>query len=251
MPIRSGTTRERLIRLAIFGVMCAVASALFLRDAFYGYPRANAAQARDEFPEIMAELPRINADVTEDRCKRIEENQMTLEEAEQILGEPAFSDDREAFWVGPSGFVKADLKRSGVISKARWNKGRHTSRDLAVQTVLGALAGFLAIPALVFLVRAAGTCVLLDEKGLTYNREETILWEEMKGLDASLFKRKGRVTLDFERGGNARGQRLDSFHVARFDDIVSEICQRKGFESPLKKAEAKSPSETSTGQPTT
>jgi len=244
MPIRSGTTRERLVRLAIFGVMCSVASGWFLRDAFYAYPRDNAAQARDEFPEIMTELPAINSEVTESVCERIEPDQMTLEEAEQILGKPAFSNNREAYWVGPAGFVKADLTRRGVISKARWHKGRHSAQDLVVQKALGTLAGFLAIPALVFLVRAAGTSVVLDEKGLTWNREETILWEEMKGLDAKVFKQKGRVTLEFERGGKARRQRLDNYVVARFDDIVAEICQRKGFESPLKKAETKSPSDT-------
>jgi len=32
--------------------------------------------------------------------------------------------------------------------------------------------------------------------------------------------------------------RLDSYHIARFDEIIGAVCERKGFESPLRARQA-------------
>ena len=89
------------------------------------------------------------------------------------------------------------------------------------------------------MIRAARIRAVLDEQGLVYNQGEPITWDQMRALDASRYKRKGYVRLYYERGGKPGQQKLHSFHIARFKEIVGEICARKGFESPLEQPERK------------
>ena len=89
------------------------------------------------------------------------------------------------------------------------------------------------------------THLLLDDTGLTYNRGPLIRWEDMKALDISTFARKGWVHLIYEQSGPERSRmseqraggeqrlKLDEYHLARFDEVIDEICVRKHFENPL------------------
>lgn len=218
--------------------MCTGACALFLWDGFFKYPNENARKAWEQFPEEVSQEPAYDKDLIEADFRRIQADKMTLADARNILGEPAFNNGAEVFWVGKAGYVQARINFSEMITSARWNEGRHTVRDLIVQKTLGALCGLLAIPALLILVRAAGTRVILNDEGLLYNSEELIRWDDMKALDSANCKRKGWVTLEYEREKARRRQRLDRYHIARFDEIVAEICQRKGFASPLESPDA-------------
>lgn len=224
--------------------MCAGACALFLWDGFFKYPNENARKAWDQFPEEVSQEPVYDKDLTEADFHRIQADKMTLADARKILGEPAFNNGAEVFWVGKAGYVQARINFSEMITSVRWNKGRHTVRDLIVQKTLGALCGFVAIPALLLLVRAAGTRVVLDDEGLHYNRGALIGWDDMKALDSANYKRKRWVTLEYEREETRRRQRLDRYHLARFDEIVAEVCRRKGFASPLKSPDASPTSDT-------
>jgi hypothetical protein len=239
MCIESGTTRERLIRLGIVTIMCAVASTVFLRDGFIKYPRENAERARDNFPAGPEELkklplpefnPRVTAKAFENVHKR-----MTIEELKNLLGEPAYSTKADVFWVGKQGCIHVWLDRAGLVKRSEM-RAKYTARDLLVQKTLGALSGALALVALIALLRAASLKVVLDDRGLSYNRGPTIEWDQMRALDNSRYQTKGWVTLTYERGPRSEQQRLDSYHVGKFREIITEICSRKGFESPLAQA---------------
>ena len=236
--IRSGTTRERLIRWGLFTAMCAVASGLFFYDGFVKWPRRNAEQAAENFPGPHEGPVEINALVTRENCAAIRPR-MSLQQVKDILGEPAYEDGQCAFWVGPGGFLRCQLSGQQVRSPApKFQRAAHPAADLATQKFLGALAGLAAIVALTFLVRAAGTRVVLDDAGLTTPRTGQIRFEQMKSLDTERYKKKGWVTLHYDAGGEEAEVRIDSYHVARFDEIISELCRRTGFESPLEPKEA-------------
>jgi hypothetical protein len=241
--IRSGTTRERLIRWGLFTAMCAVASGLFFYDGFVKWPRRNAEQAAENFPGPHEGPVEINALVTRENCATIRQG-MGLPQVKEILGEPAYEDEQVVFWVGPGGFLqwRLDGRRVGY-PPPRFQRAAHPAADLATQKFLGALAGLAAIVALTFLVRAAGTRVVLDDAGLTTPRTGQIRFEQMKSLDTERYKKKGWVTLHYDAGGEEAEVRLDSYHVARFDEIISELCQRTGFESPLEQKEVQTAEE--------
>ena len=79
---------------------------------------------------------------------------------------------------------------------------------------------------------------MLDDTGLTIPRTGQIHFEQMKSLDTERYKKKGWVTLHYDAGGEEAEVRIDSYHVARFNEIISELCQRTGFASPLEPKEA-------------
>ena len=232
MTVESGNTRETLVRLTIVTLACAVFCGMFLRDGFVKYPRENAEFAREDFPEPTNETPLINPLVTEEALDKVHKN-MSLEELEEFLGEPAYNNGVEVFWVGKVGYIRVKLSRAGLVEQSVWKQGKRTATDLHWQVVGAVLTGLLTVVFVVLLIRAAGTKVVLDEKGLTCNRGETIAWDQMRSLDTSLYKRKGWVMLHFERGGTTGQQKLHSFHIAKFKEIVGEICARKSFESPF------------------
>ena len=228
MTIQSGTTRERLIRWGLFAVMCAVASGLFFYDGFVKYPRQNAAQAAENFPTQPEKPPGINARATPENCAKIRPG-MGLPEVKDILGEPAYLDRDVAFWVGPAGWIRCKLNGLQVdYPSPKFREGSHPRMDLNWQKVLGALTGLLAIVALTVLIRAAGTHFVLDDQGLTTRRTGLISYDQMKSLDTEEVKR-GRVTLYYEAGGEPAELRIDNYRIARFNEIIVGLCERKGF----------------------
>ncbi len=55
----------------------------------------------------------------------------------------------------------------------------------------------------------------------------------MKALETEMFDKKGWVDLVYDENGAERDIRLDEYHLARFDEVIDAICERKGFRNPL------------------
>ena len=238
MSIESRTTKETLIRLSIATLACAIFCVMFLRDGFVKYPRENLEFARERFPQQAAEVPSANPLATREAIDQVHKG-MSLEEVQQVLGEPAFNNQVEVFWVGRTGYIWAKLNRAGLVEQSTWEDAPHTMSDLQWQKVGAVVAAVLTVVGLAFLIRAARIKVVLDDGGLTYNRGPAIEWDQMRSLDSSLYKRKGWVMLHFERGGMAGQQKLHGFHIAKFKAIVTELCARKGFDSPFVETKTK------------
>ena len=238
MKIESGTTRETLVRLGIVTLACLILCVLFLRDGLVVWPRENAQHMGDQFPEPAKKTPIINPAITESSLNQVHKGERVTK-LEEDFGEPAFDNGVEVYWLGRSGFVWAKLDRSGLVEQSKWEDAPHTRTDLQWQMVGAVITAVLTVIAGWFLIRAARIRAVLDEQGLVYNQGEPITWDQMRALDASRYKRKGYVRLYYERGGKPGQQKLHSFHIARFKEIVGEICARKGFESPLEQPERK------------
>lgn len=82
-------------------------------------------------------------------------------------------------------------------------------------------------------MRVRGTRLVLDESGLTYQGKGPISWDAMRRLDTARFNEKGWVDLRYDESGTENSIRLDEYHIARFEEVIDEICTRKGFENPL------------------
>ncbi|UCG32683.1 MAG: hypothetical protein JSU68_13580 [Phycisphaerales bacterium] len=232
MKIESGTTRETLVRLGIVTLACLILCILFLRDGLVAWPRENAEYMGEKFPDPAKEPPSMNPSITEGLLDRIHKGDR-LAKLEEELGEPSFNNDVEVFWVGKSGYIWAKLDRAGLVEQSTWEDAPHTRTDLQWQMIGAVITAVLTVIAGWLLIRAARTRVVLDDRGLVCNRGEPIEWNQMRLLDSSRYKRKGFVWLHYERGGQPGQQKLHSFHIARFKEIIGEICARKGFESPL------------------
>lgn len=240
MKIESGTTRETLVRLGIVTLACLILCILFLRDGLAAWPRENAQFMGEQFPEPAEEPPSINPLITESALDQVHKGDR-LAALEEKLGEPAFNNGVEVFWVGKGGYIWAKLNRAALVEQSKWADAPHTRTDLQWQMVGAAITAVLTVIAGGLLVRAARTRVVLDDRGLVCNRGEPITWDQMRALDVSRYKRKGYVRLHYERDGRPGQRKLHSFHIARFKEIVGEICARKRFESPLEQSKKKEP----------
>ena len=118
---------------------------------------------------------------------------------------------------------------------------RHRPVDILLQKGLAVGFAVLSVIAAVHLVRVVRTRAVLDDQGLVYNRGPVIGWDHMTALDSDRYEAKGWVDLIYDSGGGQQRRRLDSYHLARFDDLIDEICHRKGFRNPLPEPSVRPP----------
>jgi len=100
------------------------------------------------------------------------------------------------------------------------------------QKVFATLVGAVALVGLIQLIRIVRTRVVLDDEGLTYNGK-LVRWEDMTALDSERYHEKGWVDLEYTANGAKTYLRIDNYKVKAFKEIVSAICERKGFPSPF------------------
>lgn len=137
----------------------------------------------------------------------------------------------------------------GWIGYPRDNKVRqqagagleHSREDILTQKCMAGGCALAVIAAAVHLVRVLRTRVVLDDQGLRYGRKPVIGWDQMRGLDSQRYEAKGWVALVHQSPSGESRQRLDSYHLAGFEDMVDAICERKGFANPLPEPERRGP----------
>jgi hypothetical protein len=143
-------------------------------------------------------------------------------------------------WFAYDGWIGYPRENQEDLNAGR-NQPRHAR--LSIQTQRSLAAGFvvLSIIAAVHLIRVLRTRAVLDDQGMVYNRGPVIGWDQMTALDCAQYEAKGWVDLVYESGGRQRRRRLDSYHLARFDDLIDELCRRKGFRNPLPEPSVRPP----------
>ncbi len=262
MQIQCGSTGEHKIRTSIFLLMCFGMAAWFAYDGLLGYPRANMDWVRQHMnpkPEDLrfdarvnrrhlAELVgRMRLDPGVERAAReagasarfwmsgqtirVEEGVSTAE-LTAMLGEPAMVHEDHHWFVGPAMYARFGVRDGRVRELEIAESPEHTEGDIMGQKYLAlALSLIGAVMAVRFLAVVLPTTVL-DDAGLKVGRHR-IAWDEMVGLDAAQYARKGWLDLRYRRDGQDRRVRLDSYHIGRFDEIITEICTRLNLPSPL------------------
>jgi len=245
MKIESGTTTEHRVRLGIFLAMCVVFAAYFGYDGLWGYPAKNLEWARQNInlpAEQKADL-RTNPKVLMAALREVKPG-MTEQEVEALLGEPAVVIEGQGlfaatdrWYVGPAAYAHIRFM-GGVVDgaiEAHDNKEK-SEADIGLQKILGVILGIVSIGVGIHYLRINLMRTVLDETGLTVKGRQ-IAWGQIKELDTSDYDRKGWLDVVYDGSGGSQRVRLDSYHIARFDEIIAAICERKDFVSPLKPKE--------------
>lgn len=235
MPIVSGTTRERLIRAAATTFLAVVIGVWFGYDGFVDYPRENWDYIRSNYlaqpPDSPTTLPVPDPDIGPHTPESL--SAATLPDLEEQLGPAHFRTEDRALWIGAGwGALIASLDPAGNITALNWDRAKHTATDILWQKILCGFCLAVGLVLLVHLARLLRFRVSLDEAGLHIGAT-SVPWDRMRALDISAFKNKGWVELEYDCEGQPARLRLDSYHIDRFDDIIREICTRRGFTSPL------------------
>lgn len=249
MRIESGPTNERRIRNTLLAIMVAVFGAWFAYDGWVGYASKN----HEEFLGQLAPGERDKARVgpvyrhlryqesggrdywSTEVNRALSQSNVTngRKTVESVIGGPPSYETAEAwYYFGPAYQLKIPISgdQPGAAIPGRAQK---KEADIFTQKCLAIVLGFLTLYLIWFVMRVGRTRLVLDDAGLVYQGIGPIRWEDMKSLDIAAFARKGYVFLIYDDHGSERRMKLDEYHLARFDDVIDEICARKGFENPL------------------
>ncbi len=256
MRIESGPTTERKIRTTLMLLMVAVFSVWFGYDGMVGWPKQNHREFLQQIP--LDERPKaasgpIYPGITEisvDGARAALKEAVTAAQQHDALakffgGPPTYENAEGIHYFGVIYRVTARLQE-GRIAEVDGRRGQRSNYDLLFQKYLSGSLGVLALYLLWFVLRVRGTRLVLDESGLKLNGVGPVSWNDMKALDTSRFHKKGWLDLVYGGNGDERRMRLDEYHLARFDDVIDEICRRKGFENPLPVKEPAATDPTST-----
>jgi hypothetical protein len=113
-----------------------------------------------------------------------------------------------------------------------WPSTQHSEGDIRLQKIIAVILGAVSLVLAWNLYKTLTTSAVLDEQGLTINGR-AISWEAMQELRTDQYREKGWVDLVCEVAGRRQEQRIDSYHFERFKEMITAICERKGFVSPL------------------
>jgi len=234
MRIETGTTSDRRNRILILLVMCVGFSTWFAYDGFVGYPAKNMEWARQFLPpegkqRTLHPNPRATVAALEKLREVVGVGGVAVEKVTAEIGEPAFRDDGHLYYIGPAAFASFEIRGDRVVGIERIEAQTEPSEsDIRNQKALALILAVVAVGVLVHLVRISRERVVLDDEGLKI-RGQVITWDEMESIDGSRLQDKGWVTLTYQRGGQARSIRLDSFSLDRFEEILNAIREKKGF----------------------
>ncbi len=194
---------------------------------------------------------------------------ITTEELKQRLGEPTEVQPMTLWFVGATAYAKVELDDGKVAGVQVEKNSERTKSDILLQKILSIVLGLWGLLVLAKCLSAIRLRIVLDDDGLTWNHLK-LAWDRMSGLDISGYPDKGWVDLSHDRQRipplplglrlllgvrtaalrvafigaavdamvrdlvpSAFPLRLDSYHIRRFDEIVTAICEKKGFVSPL------------------
>lgn len=238
--IKTVSTVERIVRNGIFTALLLGYGVYFLYDGYRGYPQKNFRQARADVPaDVQDEVSidwSLNRARAEDAVKKGEPYASVVE----ALGPPAWTgpiDDtgrHRAVWFAPGGIVDVIYNSRGVVLPASaWRDGQKKEHDLLVQKILGfalvPVGCFLLLRLLLMMTRGAE----MTDAGLKPSGQPMIPFEAMKGWDATTYRKTGRLTLLFERGGESASYVMDDYKLSAFKKLVDRIVERTGLENPL------------------
>jgi len=245
MHIESGPTTERIVRTSLLVAMVVVFAIWFSYDGWIGYPKVNYKDHIDQFP--VQEQEAVRTESARRVYENIQENiipalekalrEPTLAEQKAAIeavvgGPPSYETDQSLYYFGPAYRVKIPVWQVGSI-KVVGQQTPKSRADILGQQVIAGVLGVFALGLIWFLLRVVRTRLKLDDIGLTFKGKGPIAWDDMIDLDTSRFNEKGWVDLIYNDHGTQRKLRLDEYHIARFEDVIDAICEKKGFENPL------------------
>lgn len=253
MRIECGSTRERKVRSTLLFVFVAACGLWFAFDGWIKYPKENLEGFRKELPveerDQVADVrpyPSVTPD-TLDAAREAVKGSGAAQALEKLYGGPPTHKNADGwYYFGPAYMVRIPLKNGLPTRPVTESKAAHSETDFFFQRTVAVMLAGISLGCLWQLNRAFRTRLELSEDGLKHKGRGPIPWNSMKSLDSSRFDKKGWVDLHYD-DGQERTVRLDEYHISAFDEVMAEICNRKGFANPIRRAGAESRSDGTDG----
>lgn len=230
--------------MGILLAMLVFFAAYFAYDGLRRYPAKNLELARQNINNVPAEQKasiRTNPRVTMSELDRIDPG-MTREQVRTILGAPAATVEQggvESEWyVGPAAWAEIRYLGGKVRKVVPTESTNKSESDIRLQKILAAGLGIASLVMAVYYVRINTMRTVLDDSGLR-SKGRRVSWEQITELDTSDYDRKGWLDVIYRDNGDTDTLRLDSYHIKQFDEIVTTICERKGFACPIRPKQAR------------
>ena len=246
-PIISGTTRERIVRSLAIWAMVAVFSGWFLYDGYIGWPHQNLTKAVEALDPVPEELPPLDRSATPEAADALRRDiaqaqgtrhRLTRADVEDRLGAPGWRSTGEGVtrmcYFGPAGMIRVTTS-GDLATEAEFVNGKHDPLDLKMQLILGYGLLPVSLFLLIQVLRAVATRVVLDDHGLKIGGKAAVPYEAMVRLESDQFKKKGVIDLVYQDRDAEKKVRLDEYVIREFAAIVTEICNRRSFPSPMER----------------
>ncbi len=239
MRLESGPARTDTLWNAGVLIACVALAGWFFYDWRVGYPKANREIAQRRLAELLGRADRVPDPLpdkpTKDDFVRLQKRKVSdLREVRRLLGEP-LTTKRDAgrqidYYASAYGLGMVPHVGNRVfIEEIRWDKWEHTYAEIQQQYWCALIALLFGAYFAWRTFRSATLRVVLDDDGIVYAGKR-IQWDAVERLDN--YSPKGWVDLFYQLNGREHKIRLDNQKVARFDEIIDAICERKGFADP-------------------
>lgn len=264
MRIESGPAWGDRIYFLIFSVICVGLFGYFMYDWQIGYYHKNEKKIAAELSPVVggaeaerivdAGLPEEPTSVTfEQTAEQLVDRDQgpPLAEVTEMLGsEPVHVTEPQqtsqgaestAYFASRYGVGRV-LLRNGQVAMARnksgerapetwvWGSGFKSKSDIEGQLWWGLIPLVVGLYALYRTTKAWTLRAVVDERGLQY-RGELIPYDQMTALRD--FNPKGWIDLYYSADDQQKKLRLDNQKIARFDEIVAAICDKKGYDNQV------------------
>ncbi len=234
--LESGPAKfDRNYWLVVCVVFVAVA-AYFFYDGAVGYRKQNIAEAKRQLlswvdgPVEFGEIPS-----KDDYDAMLKAGPQSAAEVHKLLGQPVrpkpgVADGTELF-ISAYGMATVPIRNGRVdLAQSHWYAWGKSKEEIRNQYYWGLLVILAVVYFLVRAVRAARLRATIDEDGMTYGGRR-IAFADMKDLRD--YSRKGWVDLYYRDGEREQRLRIDNQKIAKFEEIIALLCERKGFDNPL------------------
>jgi hypothetical protein len=243
--LESGPARtDRNYWLVVSVVFLAVAG-YFVYDGAVGYRSQNAKKAHDKLALWTAAQPELGEQPGPEEVAAVRSQKITSrEELHKLLGEPLKPREGTASagierFASIYGVATVPVDPSGRVryEQADWQKWNWSKEEIRNQYFWAVIPGVAAVYFLIRAFRAARLRAVIDEEGMTYGGRRIALTDIVSIKD---YNRKGWVDLYYRCGEQEKRLRIDNQKIAKFDEIVELLCQRKHCPNPVKEyAEAR------------
>lgn len=239
--LESGPARTDRLYWGVVSLVFVGMIAYFFYDGTVGYRKQNIAQAQNELALIATPPAELGERPTEEDFLQVRDGKIaTRDEVHAILGQPLTprpgvpSEGVEVF-ASIYGAAYVPIDAAGHVRRDRpgwqWTSWKHTKSAIRGQYLFGVVAIVPALYALYRAWRAATLRATIDDEGLTYGGMR-LAWADIASIRD--YNRKGWVDLYYHRGAQEKRLRIDNQKIAKFDEIIALLCERKGFPDPVK-----------------
>ena len=236
--LESGPARTDRTYWLVVGLAFILFAAWFVKDGLYGYRNRNIENARKQLwtdaPVEFAEVP-----IREDFERLKDSKPTTREQVYAALGQPLPPSPGKAHeperFVSAYGMALVPIDSNGRVdaSRMQWKSWGKSKADIRAQFYWAVIPVVAAIYFLVRAYKAATLRAVIDEEGLTYGGRRVPFADMVSLRD---YNRKGWVDLCYRVGDQERRLRIDDQKIAKFDEIVELICEKRGFRNPVRAA---------------